>query len=221
MSTFMSKIREYLAIQSTESWTLCPCRLSLRATQSNGCPVCRSDPWEYSQSFDYIHTRAISGCWSSFEKQIAEQAFAALEPGGWFESQEMDSTVACDDDTLDPEGPMARWFRDLTIAGESCDRPIIVGATLREVYERVGFVEVHERIFKVPTNGWAKDEGLKMLGRMWERNLLQGLSGFSFSLFNRVFGRTAAEIEVSSDFPRRLLIIWPRPAPEAYCKFRV
>ncbi|POR31834.1 Uncharacterized protein TPAR_07950 [Tolypocladium paradoxum] len=156
-----------------------------------------SDPWEYSRKFDYIHTRAVSGCWSSFEKQVAEQAFAALEPGGWFESQEGDSTIACDDGTLDPNGPMARWFRDLTVAGATCDRSVVVGATLREVYERVGFVDVHERIFKIPTNGWAKDEGLKELGRMWERNLLQGVSGFSFCLFNRVFGRTAVEIEVS------------------------
>ncbi|PNY26239.1 Uncharacterized protein TCAP_03834 [Tolypocladium capitatum] len=184
-----------------------------------------SDPWEYSQSFDYVHTRAISGCWSSFERQIAEQAFAALEPGGWFESQEVDCTIACDDGTLDPEGPMATWFRDIVVAGERCDRCIVIGSTLREVYERVGFVDVHERIFKMPTNGWAKDDGLKELGRMWERNLLQGLSGFSFSLFNRAFGRTAAEIEVSLVDVRRdisdprihaylpIYVVWGRKPP--------
>ena len=69
---------------------------------ANGRSDCRSDPWEYSEKFDYVHTRAISGCWSSFEKEIAQQAFDALEPGGWFESQEWDSIIACDDGTLNP-----------------------------------------------------------------------------------------------------------------------
>ncbi|EQL02379.1 hypothetical protein G6O67_004364 [Ophiocordyceps sinensis] len=156
-----------------------------------------SDPWEYSQRFDYIHTRATAGCWASFEKQVAEQALATLEPGGWFESQEMDSVVACDDGTLDPNGPMIRWFQELTMAGEGCDRSFVLGATLKDVYERVGFVDVQQRIFKIPINGWAKDERFKELGRMWEKNIATGLSGFSLRMFNRAYGRSPAEIEVS------------------------
>ncbi|PHH62450.1 hypothetical protein CDD81_7097 [Ophiocordyceps australis] len=155
-----------------------------------------SDPWEYSQKFDFIHTRATAGCWASFEKQIAEQAFCTLEPGGWFESQEMDSVVASDDATLDPHGPLATWFRDLTEAGEKSDRSFVVGAHLRQIYERVGFVDIQEHVFKMPLSAWPKDERLKDIGRLWERNILQGLSGFSFRLFNRVFKRSAAEIEV-------------------------
>ncbi|PHH87682.1 hypothetical protein CDD83_8539 [Cordyceps sp. RAO-2017] len=156
-----------------------------------------SDPWEYSQRFDYIHTRATAGCWSSFEKQVAQQAFDTLEPGGWFESQEIDSQVACDDGTLDPQGPLARWFQELADAGEKCDRPFVLGATLKEVFERVGFVDVQQRIFKIPTNGWAREDRMKELGRMWEKNILAGLSGFSFRPFNRVYGRSPAQIEVS------------------------
>ncbi|KAJ0130371.1 Uncharacterized protein HZ326_26522, partial [Fusarium oxysporum f. sp. albedinis] len=38
----------------------------------------RSDNWMFPQKFDYIHTRNTAGCWSAFETQIAEQAFAAL-----------------------------------------------------------------------------------------------------------------------------------------------
>ncbi|KJZ79528.1 hypothetical protein HIM_00997 [Hirsutella minnesotensis 3608] len=156
-----------------------------------------SDPWEYSQKFDYVHTRATAGCWSSFEDEVAQQAFDSLEPGGWFESQEMDSVVACDDGTMDPQGPMAKWFRDLTIAGETCSRSFVIGAILKDVFERVGFVDVQQRIFKIPTNGWAKDERLRELGLMWESNIVTGLSGFSFRMFNRAYGRSSAEIEVS------------------------
>ncbi|KAM3511843.1 hypothetical protein MY11210_004534 [Beauveria gryllotalpidicola] len=156
-----------------------------------------SEPWEYSQKYDYIHTRVTSGCWSSFEEQIAKQAFENLQPGGWFESQELDSIINSDDDTLSEDSALNRWFHDMATAGDICDRPTMMAHTLREVYERVGFVDVQEQIFKMPSNGWPKDERLKDIGRMWERNFLIGLSGFSFSMFNKAFNRTPEEIEVA------------------------
>lgn len=109
----------------------------------------------------------------------------------------MDSVVACDDGTLDLDGPMARWFHDLIAAGQGCDRPFVLGATLKDVYKRVGFVDIQQRVFKIPINGWAKDDRFKELGRMWEKNIITGLSGFSFRLFNRAYGRSPAEIEVA------------------------
>ncbi|KAK2590759.1 hypothetical protein QQS21_011550 [Conoideocrella luteorostrata] len=156
-----------------------------------------SDSWDYSHKFDYIHTRVTGGCWMSYEKQIIQQAFDALEPGGYFESQEYDSSLGSDDGTLNLEGPLVKWFRDITIAGDRCNRPTITGHLMKEAYKRVGFVDVQEIMFKVPLNGWPKDEHLKEIGRMWEANLMSGLSGFSLSLFHRAFGRTPAETEVS------------------------
>ncbi|KAJ3493889.1 hypothetical protein NLG97_g4448 [Lecanicillium saksenae] len=156
-----------------------------------------SEPWEFSQKYDYIHTRVTSGCWESFEEQIAKQAFANLQPGGWFESQEFDSVIACDDGTLDPDSALVRWFHDMAVAGDICNRPTVMSHTLREIYERAGFVDVQEQIFKMPTNGWPKDERLKDIGHMWERNFMSGFAGFSFSMFNRAFNRTPEEIEVA------------------------
>ncbi|KAI9167600.1 putative methyltransferase tdiE [Paramyrothecium foliicola] len=155
-----------------------------------------SEPWDYSHSFDYIHTRITSGCWSDFKTQIAAQAFDTLSPGGWFESQEFDCVMASDDGTLLPDGALAHWCRDMVGAAKLLDRSLAMSHTLKQAYEEVGFVDVHERVFKMPLNAWPKDERLKELGRMWERNMLSGLSGFSVWLFNRAFGRTPAETEV-------------------------
>lgn len=169
----------------------------------------RSEPWEYSQTFDYIHTRTTAGCWASFETQIAKQAFEALNPGGYFESQEFDSVVACDDGTMPEGSAIATWFHDMARAGQINDRPTVLGRHLKEIYQRVGFVDVEERVFKMPTNSWPKDRDLKELGRMWESNFMQGLSGFSFSMFNRAFGRTPTQIEASlplADWSCRALI---------------
>lgn len=97
---------------------------------------------------------------------------------------------------MNPEGAMARWCRDMVAAGEAIERPVVVGKYLKAVYEEAGFVDIQEKVFKVPTNGWPKDERLKELGKMWEMNFMQGLSGFSFGMFNRAYDRSAAEIEV-------------------------
>lgn len=156
----------------------------------------RSQPWDYSHNFDYIHTRVTSGCWGSFKDEIAQQAFDYLSPGGWFESQEFDGIIGCDDGTLTEENPLAKWFNDITISSTILNRSVIVASRLKEYYLDVGFVDVHERIFKMPMNGWPKNERLKELGRMWERNFSQGLSAFSLALFNRAFDRSPEEIEV-------------------------
>jgi hypothetical protein len=150
----------------------------------------------FKRKFDYIHTRNTAGCWSDFETQIAQQAFNALEPGGWFESQEMDCTLLCDDSTLDPKSAVATWSNELIEASSKLQRPAILGARLKEIYERVGFVDVQQRVFKLPINGWPEDPRLKQLGLMWAENLLDGIAGFSYQLFHKAFGRSIAEIEV-------------------------
>ncbi|KAH7149444.1 S-adenosyl-L-methionine-dependent methyltransferase [Dactylonectria estremocensis] len=165
-----------------------------------------SQPWDYTEKLDYIHTRTTAGCWSDFKEQVAQQAFDSLNPGGYFESQEYDAFVTCDDGTLNPDGPLATWFSDLRLASDIMDRPVVLAVLLRKTYEEVGFVDIKERIFKMPMNGWPKDESLKEIGRMWERNFLTGLSGFSFTLFNRAFGRTPAQTEVSLVDVRQELI---------------
>ncbi|KAF4125761.1 TAM domain methyltransferase [Geosmithia morbida] len=156
-----------------------------------------SEPWDYTQPFDYIHTRVTAGCWSCFKTQVAQQAFDSLSPGGWLESQEFDSYVACDDGTVPENSHLSAYLRTLAEAAAQMDRPMKLACHLRSIYEEVGFVDVHERIFKIPTNGWPRDERLKELGKNWELNLRQGLSGFSYNLYHRAFGRTAVETELS------------------------
>lgn len=75
-----------------------------------------------------------------------------------------------------------------------------MAGSVKAAYEDVGFVDVHEKVFKIPTNGWPKDARLKELGKMWENNFTTGLSGFSWYLFNKVYGRSPAEIEVRIAF---------------------
>lgn len=92
---------------------------------------------------------------------------------------------------------MTRWVNDMCLAGEKVGRPVVVARFLKQIYEEVGFVDVKEKMFKIPTNSWPRDARLKELGRLWESNYQSGLSGFTVSMFNRAFGRSAEETEVS------------------------
>lgn len=164
----------------------------------------RSEPWDYSETFDYIHTKTTGACWESFETQIAQQAFGTLSPGGWLESQELCPVPHCDDGTLKPNSALGLWFRDFLNAAAQARRPLTEASQLRSIYERVGFVDVHERVYKIPLNGWARDAKLKEVGNMMEQNMQMGLSAFSLGLFNRIYGLTPEQIEASN----RLTLIY-------------
>lgn len=160
-----------------------------------------SEPWQYARRFDYIHTRVTSGCWSSFEDQIVRQAHEWLEPGGYLEAQEVGSLFRCDDGTLGCDSHLNRWARDLQRAARTVDRPLDFADKMQAMLRRAGFVDVQERIFKMPLNAWPRDEERQQLGRLWERNFSSGMTGFSVSLFHQVFARSPAETEVRNAMP--------------------
>jgi metalloendopeptidase OMA1, mitochondrial len=160
--------------------------------------VFSTDQWRPDKPFDFIHTRVTLGCFEDFKGTILQQMYDNLAPGGWAESQEFNCMAYCDDGTMNPAGPMMRWFKDMNKASVLAKRPLSTAHLLRRWYEQVGFVDVVEKVFKVPMNAWAKDEKYKLLGRYWEQNMLEGLSGFCVALFTKVLERTASEIEVSN-----------------------
>ncbi|KUJ11875.1 S-adenosyl-L-methionine-dependent methyltransferase [Mollisia scopiformis] len=145
--------------------------------------------------FDYIHTRIILGCFTDF-RIIIQRALHYLKPGGYMESQEFMSTPYCDDGTMPPDWPFLTWTRYLDEASIDADRPVRIANKIKRWYEAAGFVDVEEKVFKLPVNTWPQDRHLKTLGRMHEDNLLVGLGGFSMGYFSRVLGWSKNEIEV-------------------------
>jgi len=137
------------------------------------------------------------GCWSDMKTQIIQKAFDNLTPGGFFEAQEALCVPDCDDGTLPPDSAWMTWIREVGAASDEADRQLCVGPELKRWMEEVGFEDVHESVFKLPMNGWPKEPRLKHIGELWQRNLLNGLSGFSLALLHRINGRTMEDIEVS------------------------
>ncbi|GAB1318649.1 metalloendopeptidase [Madurella fahalii] len=155
-------------------------------------------PWTFGTKFDYIHTRATlyMGCWSDFKKEVVQRAYDTLQPGGWFESQEVGSLVASDDGTLPPHGGLASWVQDFNTAGSLTGRPRDVAGSISQWYMEVGFVDVRHTTFKLPIGQWPMDPRQKELGAWWAMTLETALSGLSVRLFHEAFGRETAETEI-------------------------
>jgi metalloendopeptidase OMA1, mitochondrial len=107
------------------------------------------------------------------------------------------ATWFSDDGTLAPESAFARWAKDINEAGEKLNRPLSVADKFKQWYEEIGFVDVQEKVYKIPASGWPADPHWKEIGQLWQRNLLEGLSGFSLGLFSKAFDWTQEQIDVS------------------------
>lgn len=149
--------------------------------------------------FDYIHTRVLLGCFTDF-KAIINRSFHYLKPGGFMESQEIMSTPYCDDGTMPDNWPFKEWMATLDEAAMQADRPLRIASRLKRWYQEAGFVDVQEKVFKMPINPWPRDRHLKFLGRMSEDNWLSGLQALSLAPFSRTLSWSKDEIEVCLPF---------------------
>jgi len=145
--------------------------------------------------FDFIHSRMLLGSFTDF-KDIIERSFFYLKPGGWMESQELMSTPYCDDGTMPPDWLFLEWSKYADQAAMIADRPLRIANKLKRWYEEVGFVDVQQKIYKLPMNAWPKDKHLSTLGRMNKDNWLAGLSAYTMAPFSRHLDWTKNEIEV-------------------------
>jgi metalloendopeptidase OMA1, mitochondrial len=118
-----------------------------------------------SNHFDFIHGRFLYGSVAD-EPGLLRQAFNALRPGGWFEQNEVETAMYCDDGTFPMDGAYGTWAKSLSRAFEMIGRPWPTGPELKALFEQAGFVDVQVKELKRPTNDWPKDELMKEIGRV-------------------------------------------------------
>lgn len=144
--------------------------------------------WTWLRPFDFIFSRMMTGSFSDPEA-IAKKVFDALSPGGWYEIQDIQLPVFCDDGTLDPEtSPLMKWQECLIQGSRKIGRPLGDSDKYKAIVEEAGFHNVVETIYIWPTNGWPQDPKLKELGKWNLINFESGLEGVSLALFTRVLG---------------------------------
>ncbi|CCT75453.1 related to TAM domain methyltransferase [Fusarium fujikuroi IMI 58289] len=121
------------------------------------------DEWMHGGDFDFVHMRCISP-WLKDEVKVLRQAHDHMKPGAWIEIQELDARANCDDGSLAPDAPLAKFFDTAEQAVASFGMKFRAGENLREPLEKAGFTNVSCKVLKVPIGTWAKDKKLRLIG---------------------------------------------------------
>jgi hypothetical protein len=155
--------------------------------------------------FDFIHTSMMLGSLPSFSKLI-QTAYKHIKPGGYLECHEYDVTCRCDDFTLPPEDPncespyaLHNWVRYSEISNNSLNppRPLRFANQISRWMQEAGYVDIQERVSKIPLNPWPNNPRQKRIGEWNQTNWLDGLGAFTYGPFGpRGLGWTRQEIEV-------------------------
>ncbi|XP_044722024.1 methyltransferase domain-containing protein [Hirsutella rhossiliensis] len=120
--------------------------------------------WLWAESsFDLIHGRELIMAIRDWPR-LVRQAFDRLKPGGYLQLAGSYPEFQSDDGTLTPDSAYVE------IGNIYFDMSERVGASGREVLNWkdylscAGFEDIYERLYKIPTNPWPKDERLKKVG---------------------------------------------------------
>jgi trans-aconitate methyltransferase len=106
--------------------------------------------WTYlsDEAFDYIHGRVMGGSigdWDRLLRQIKDH----LQPGGWVEFQEYETTVRSEDGTHEKATTILEWAKTLEEASITYGKKLMVAPLLRQKLLDAGFVDVREDVYKV------------------------------------------------------------------------
>ncbi|KAL8811600.1 MAG: hypothetical protein Q9200_001659, partial [Gallowayella weberi] len=157
---------------------------------------CEAKFWTWPENhFDYVHTRfliASIGNWAS----MIQKAYKHTKPGGYFELQELDCRFKSDDGTLLDSHNLTYWSRLITEAAANYNRPIPHYTDYIPWFEKAGFVDIRQVVFKSPQNPWPKNRVLKEAGKFQLLAHTLGLEGVSLGLLTRGLGWKAEEVRV-------------------------
>ncbi|KAJ5928422.1 hypothetical protein N7466_007378 [Penicillium verhagenii] len=136
-------------------------------------------PWTWTDKFDLIYLRHMLGSfdWDGWAT-LYNNCYENLEPGGWIEQFEFNIQVFSDDKSLPQDTILSQWADIWHPVSERAGRPFQVQDKMRSSLERAGFVEIQEKVYKVPVGPWARDPVLKELGLLHNQHWATGLEGY-------------------------------------------
>ena len=120
-----------------------------------------------SRQLDYVYLRFVVTCFAS-TKQVFQNAYDNLKPGGYIEICESEFTPQSDDGSLsDAVSDMFALIREASTAtGRDMSKVLKYVPWL----EGVGFVDVNDKVVKWPLTPWAKHPIHKKVGQMQMAN---------------------------------------------------
>jgi hypothetical protein len=119
---------------------------------------------------------------------VIEQAYNQCAPGGYLELQDAVFPFRCPDDTFAGTA-LDGWCKGCMEAGAKIGRPWNNTPNYKRWMEEIGFEDVKEMIFEIPTNTWPRGRRAKELGIWFNADLTESMSA-SKVLFIKILGWT-------------------------------
>jgi len=170
--------------------------------------------WVHSpDSFDFIHGRHICPAikdWPRLLQQAYECAAPitvpirnmfltlsrCLKPGGWIELQELRLSTRCDDDSMPSDYAFTGFLDNLQQGFAAFGIQLLGMEQNRQRLKDSGFVNVEEKVWKVPIGTWPRDKRMKIIGLYNRSVIYDGLQGVSMAAYTRGLKWSATEVEV-------------------------
>ncbi|KAF5634196.1 TAM domain protein [Fusarium sp. NRRL 52700] len=151
--------------------------------------------WLFRQPFDFIHARELQGSISD-NAQFFRRALQSLAPGGYLEMQAVHSEFKSDDNTKDKAENALLWMKTMVEGSSKFGKPLNVAPEWKREMEDAGFVDVEQKILKVPIGSWPKDPKLKDIGKFQSVQEAQVITSYTPGIFSRILGWSDEEIQV-------------------------
>jgi hypothetical protein len=137
----------------------------------------------------------LLGCFNDF-REIIDNSYKYLEPGGYLECHELWPIPFIQGQEFPPGSPFKEWTKLIDQAMMDLGRPIRTGNKLKGWFERAGFTDIKEEVFRMPLKEWPTDPSFRMIGKYNSVSFREGLGGASFRPFREAFGMSVQETEV-------------------------
>ncbi|KAL1892969.1 hypothetical protein Sste5346_006648 [Sporothrix stenoceras] len=107
-------------------------------------------------------------------------AYRVTAPGGYLESYEGSPNVRSDDDTLPSGTAMAQWGPLFINGGKLIGRSfsVVDDDIQKKAMAAAGFVDIQDRLIKVPSGPWTADPRVREIGVFSQRAVESDIEGF-------------------------------------------
>lgn len=108
-----------------------------------------------------------------------------MESGGYIEQVEPDIQPRSDDGSLPTDSILFQWNTVARDWNQATGKTFFVANEVKQQMAEAGFVDVVEKIFKLPLGPWSSDERFKTLGRHYQQFWRAGMEGWVMAIATR------------------------------------
>ncbi|PGG95279.1 hypothetical protein AJ79_10145 [Helicocarpus griseus UAMH5409] len=152
------------------------------------------DDWIDSEKYDFIHCRYMMGSIKDWPKLI-RKFYEHLKPGGFVEFNDSSIPIYSEDGTVTPDYKVSEMLQSLAAASDKIGLNMDPAPSLKGWVEDAGFINVEQKILRLPIGTWPKNKRLKLIGAMMASHYIEGVEAFTLIPFTEVLGWSTAEVD--------------------------